>query len=217
MSTRGRSNSGDKKGFQSPHPNTRMSTSTSTNSGKNLVVNRNTRMNSQDKKNSTGEDGNMSPTAWIFERGSQVIKPCFDMFGEDDSKPNKPTHAASRNVTSRDDHRERYHSQTTGEDADDEEDEILAKLAMKREANKKRRNTIVTSGEENSPVSTLTHSTNKTTQNEHAKPRSQSKQGEPRIIAPNVGKLSPYSVVEVKLKSSNECVVVQCAVDVLKM
>jgi hypothetical protein len=38
-----------------------------------------------------------------------------------------------------------------------------------------------------------------------------------RIIAPNVSKLSRYSVLEVKLNSINECVVVLCSVDVLKM
>jgi len=41
--------------------------------------------------------------------------------------------------------------------------------------------------------------------------------GEPRIVAPNVGKLSHLSVVELKLQSVNECVTVQCSVDVLKM
>lgn len=41
--------------------------------------------------------------------------------------------------------------------------------------------------------------------------------GEPRIVAPNVGRLSPQSVVEVKLQSAKECVSVQCSVDVLKM
>jgi hypothetical protein len=42
-------------------------------------------------------------------------------------------------------------------------------------------------------------------------------QGEARIVAPNVSKLSPYSAVEVRLQSSNECVAVLCSVDVLKM
>lgn len=41
--------------------------------------------------------------------------------------------------------------------------------------------------------------------------------GEPRIVAPNVGKLSPQSVVEVRLQSVGEVVAVLCAVDVLKM
>ena len=41
--------------------------------------------------------------------------------------------------------------------------------------------------------------------------------GEPRIVAPNVDKLSPSSVVEVRLQSLTECVAVLCSVDVLKM
>ena len=40
---------------------------------------------------------------------------------------------------------------------------------------------------------------------------------EPRIIAPNVSKLSPRSVVEIRLQSTNECVAILCSVDVLKM
>lgn len=40
---------------------------------------------------------------------------------------------------------------------------------------------------------------------------------EPRIVAPNVSKLSPRSVVEVRLQSANECVAILCSVDVLKM
>lgn len=42
-------------------------------------------------------------------------------------------------------------------------------------------------------------------------------QGEARIVAPNVSKLSPFSAVEVRLESGNECVAVLCSVDVLKM
>lgn len=42
-------------------------------------------------------------------------------------------------------------------------------------------------------------------------------QGEARIVAPNVSKLSPHSAVEVRLQSSTECVAVLCSVDVLKM
>lgn len=41
--------------------------------------------------------------------------------------------------------------------------------------------------------------------------------GEPKIIAPNVSKLSLMSVIEVRLQSAGECVTVQCSVDVLKM
>lgn len=41
--------------------------------------------------------------------------------------------------------------------------------------------------------------------------------GEPRIVAPNVDKLSPSSVVELRLQSLTECVAVLCSVDVLKM
>jgi len=40
---------------------------------------------------------------------------------------------------------------------------------------------------------------------------------ESRIIAPHVEKLSPASVVEVRLMSRSECVVILCSVDVLKM
>lgn len=40
---------------------------------------------------------------------------------------------------------------------------------------------------------------------------------EPRIIAPNVDKISPVSVVEVRLQSIRECVTILCSVDVLKM
>lgn len=40
---------------------------------------------------------------------------------------------------------------------------------------------------------------------------------EPRIIAPNVDKISPISVVEVRLQSIGECVAILCSVDVLKM
>lgn len=40
---------------------------------------------------------------------------------------------------------------------------------------------------------------------------------EPRIVAPNVSKLSPRSVVEIRLQSTNECVAILCSVDVLKM
>jgi hypothetical protein len=42
-------------------------------------------------------------------------------------------------------------------------------------------------------------------------------QGEARIVAPNVSKLSPQSAVEIRLHSSHESVAVLCAVDVLKM
>lgn len=42
-------------------------------------------------------------------------------------------------------------------------------------------------------------------------------EGEPRIVAPNVEKLSPTSVIEVRLRSQGECVAVLCSVDVLKM
>lgn len=42
-------------------------------------------------------------------------------------------------------------------------------------------------------------------------------QGEARIVAPNVSKLSPHSAVEVRLQSSTECVAILCSVDVLKM
>lgn len=45
----------------------------------------------------------------------------------------------------------------------------------------------------------------------------QRQQGEARIVAPNVSKLSPHSAVEVRLQSANECVAVLCSVDVLKM
>lgn len=41
--------------------------------------------------------------------------------------------------------------------------------------------------------------------------------GEARIVAPNVSKLSPFSAVEVRLETGNECVAVLCSVDVLKM
>lgn len=40
---------------------------------------------------------------------------------------------------------------------------------------------------------------------------------EPRIVAPHVAKLSPTSVVEVRLQSLSECVAILCSVDVLKM
>ena len=40
---------------------------------------------------------------------------------------------------------------------------------------------------------------------------------EPRILAPNVSKLAPSSVVEIRLQSLNECVSILCSVDVLKM
>ena len=40
---------------------------------------------------------------------------------------------------------------------------------------------------------------------------------ESRIIAPNVGKLAPYSVIEIRLKSDADTVAVLCSVDVLKM
>lgn len=40
---------------------------------------------------------------------------------------------------------------------------------------------------------------------------------EPRIVAPNVSKLSPRSVVEIRLQSATECVAILCSVDVLKM
>ena len=42
-------------------------------------------------------------------------------------------------------------------------------------------------------------------------------QGEARIVAPNVSKLSPQSAVEVRLQSNTESVAVLCSVDVLKM
>jgi hypothetical protein len=42
-------------------------------------------------------------------------------------------------------------------------------------------------------------------------------QGEARIVAPHVSKLSPYSAVEVRLQSTSESVAVLCSVDVLKM
>lgn len=42
-------------------------------------------------------------------------------------------------------------------------------------------------------------------------------QGEARIVAPNVSKLSPHSAVEVRLQSTTECVAILCSVDVLKM
>jgi hypothetical protein len=42
-------------------------------------------------------------------------------------------------------------------------------------------------------------------------------QGEARIVAPNVSKLSPFSAVEVRLESASETVAVLCSVDVLKM
>ena len=40
---------------------------------------------------------------------------------------------------------------------------------------------------------------------------------EPRILAPNVSKLAPSSVVEIRLQSLSECVSILCSVDVLKM
>lgn len=40
---------------------------------------------------------------------------------------------------------------------------------------------------------------------------------EPRIVAPNVSKLSPQSAVEIRLESVEGCVAVLCSVDVLKM
>ena len=40
---------------------------------------------------------------------------------------------------------------------------------------------------------------------------------EPRIIAPNVDKISQISVIEVRLQSIRECVTILCSVDVLKM
>lgn len=40
---------------------------------------------------------------------------------------------------------------------------------------------------------------------------------EPRIVAPNVSKLSPQSVIEVRLQSLSEIVAILCSVDVLKM
>lgn len=42
-------------------------------------------------------------------------------------------------------------------------------------------------------------------------------QGEARIVAPNVSKLSPNSAVEIRLQSNKESVTVLCSVDVLKM
>eukprot|EP00981_Chlorochromonas_danica_P003501 scaffold659_cov192-Ochromonas_danica.AAC.14 len=42
-------------------------------------------------------------------------------------------------------------------------------------------------------------------------------QGEARIVAPNVSKLSPHSAIEVRLQSPTESVAILCSVDVLKM
>jgi hypothetical protein len=44
-----------------------------------------------------------------------------------------------------------------------------------------------------------------------------SSENDARIIAPNVDKLSPISVVEIRLQSVDECVAILCSVDVLKM
>jgi hypothetical protein len=40
---------------------------------------------------------------------------------------------------------------------------------------------------------------------------------ESRIVAPHVSKLAPYSVIEIRLESTNQSVAVLCSVDVLKM
>lgn len=53
--------------------------------------------------------------------------------------------------------------------------------------------------------------------NKLSKSKESTNNNEAKIIAPNVSKLPLHSIINVKLQSASESVIVQCAMDVLKM
>lgn len=85
----------------------------------------------------------------------------------------------------------------------EDEDDILSRISLRRKFS----STDSTTSEDSSLLSPTSSSYNIS---------SWLKSSDSKIIAPNVGKLSAYSVVEICLRSK-EIVSIMCSVDVLKM
>ena len=176
-------------------------------------------------RDSSGDDctnfceakGPMSPTAWMCEvtgkKVSQLCRPFMSgnsnvQMGKEDSSHLKKSMHPDNSDTSVASWRERasksFLSNHHSEDEDSEDEALKGESRSAIKANSSARSMIYDINLKNivSPIS----SKDADIENE-----------EPRIIAPNVDKISPISVVEVRLQSIGECVAILCSVDVLKM
>lgn len=177
-------------------------------------------------RDSSGDDctnfcetkGPMSPTAWMCEvtgkKVSQLCRPFMSgnnnvqLGKEDSSSYLKKTSARHDNSdTSVASWRERasksFLSDHNSEDEDSDDDALKGDASRRPKASPSVRSIAYGDNLKNiiSPMSSNVDLSNE----------------EPRIIAPNVDKISPISVVEVRLQSIGECVAILCSVDVLKM
>lgn len=176
-------------------------------------------------RDSSGDDctnfcevkGPMSPTAWMCEvtgkKVSQLCRPFMSgnsnvQMGKEDNSYVKKSLRPDNSDTSVASWRERasksFLSNHNSEDEDSEDEILKGESRVGIKASSSVRSMAYDMSLKNiiSPMS----SKDVDIENE-----------EPRIIAPNVDKISPISVVEVRLQSIGECVAILCSVDVLKM
>lgn len=181
-------------------------------------------------------EGCSSPTAqWIYDISSDAIQSCLSSHEPVRSQQTMAASTPKRSTARPSNGMKPTRSTTlssstprsvTGDYVDDDDDddksaEILSRVAQRR---KHQRNAI-------SPDSSLSTATVRTHQSDTSGNQKLNRNtsrgkgslsyeasgGDPRITAPNVDKLSPLSVVEVRLQSTSECVIVYCSIDVLKM
>ena len=182
-------------------------------------------------RDSSGDDctnfceakGPMSPTAWMCEvtgkKMSQLCRPFMSgntnvQLGKENNYYHKRPPRSENSDTSIASWRERAAKSILSahnSDEEDSEDEKSPDSTRRKNASMLNRG-VGTYGEHfktpspesfNSPA--------------HTAGEADSADDEPRIIAPNVDKISPISVIEVRLQSIRECVTILCSVDVLKM
>eukprot|EP01035_Chromulina_nebulosa_P019532 gene19532-25430_t len=183
------------------------------------------------------EDGNTcSPASWIYDLGKEAFRPCFHGDSDDDEIDKKPINRSTANI----DYMRKFTADSVDFD-DDDDDEIIQRHKKVNHIDNtiantyKKSNTEKTSNltnDNNSPLSSITTTESMVmarkieTYNsskippiakQRIKSYSMDNNTEPRIVAPNVSKLSPSSTIDIKLYSYNESIMVQCSVDVLKM
>jgi hypothetical protein len=146
----------------------------------------------------------LSPTAWMFDfTGKKISQLCRPfMSGNSNIRMSREDSFASGNevdnnsVSTAASWRNRATQIILGDQSDDGSDNDSDITESKRKPNRLSRSDQLLS-----PQMTT----------------GESGTSEARIIAPNVDKLSPISVVEIRLQSVDECVAILCSVDVLKM
>lgn len=177
-------------------------------------------------RDSSGDDctnfceakGPLSPTAWMCEitgkKMSQLCRPFMSgnsnvqLRKEENFSPKRPPRSEN-SETSVASWRERAaKSILSVQNSDDEDSE------SERGQDSSRRKKIMT-GTKN--IDAYAEHLKAVSNDELAMGEADTVDDEPRIIAPNVDKISPVSVVEVRLQSIRECVTILCSVDVLKM